>query len=277
MRRRSAICRVALTLALALGLCLAAPAGCGDDGGGDSGGSGGGVLGYGGGGGGSFACDSDPGCGAGSPDAYTEDAAILAKAVDDLLAIGCSRFFYDDCAYLCDSIWYTCAPTFEQCVENERADRLEDFDYPVLNPALAYQCGVEMVDAPCDDLPPDSFACDYALIEGCPGDDDALGGPYTHVAAFPLTTFPVQLEQTLCDNVEEHLTLELLQGDIVRLGGVSQEPSNGFLWVALSVEDPTDDEPFHLNSKSMPWSGESNEDFDPVTLSIKYTVDVVRE
>jgi hypothetical protein len=103
------------------------------------------------------------------------------------------------------------------------ADYLEDYDFPLFDPVLASQCAAQIEAAPCTDLRPDTLECEHAVVEGCPGDDDGHGAPYSpfHPAHIDANG---ALSVRLCEDVREYFALELAQGE--RLSVTDPEDSN---------------------------------------------------
>ncbi len=226
-----------------------------------------------GGGGDGFPCDSNPNCGAGSPNVFSDEASTVEVTIEDVIAKGCSRF-YADCAYLCDNIWYSCAPSQGQCVTEEYASRVDEFDHPVVNAALAATCGDQILDAACTDIPPDTLECDYAVVEGCAVDADPYGNNYSFLGAWEVTTRTTSIPIDLCDDVEEWFAFDLAVGEVLRVTTHDPEPSAGNLRFRLYQDlSILGAEPDKLGSETSSWDG-SVEELGPVDTAGRYYLSV---
>lgn len=214
-------------------------------------------------------CPTAESCSVDAPHNYVADPATVDSVLRSLTNAGCQRF-QGDCAYLCDSPFYACAPTVAQCVADQTKSRLADLNYPVIDPFLGAECLTDLNNAACSDIPPDTAACNLVLLEGCPDDSDNLGAPYSWAAAAALTTLPAEFSVYLCEDVHEWLSLDLKKGDIVSMQAAEPEPSFGNLRVELLRDDPSQSEPDYLDSERMNWAGDDPMTFPPVDVAGRY-------
>ncbi|MEM6991134.1 MAG: hypothetical protein AAF721_11570 [Myxococcota bacterium] len=133
--------------------------------------------------------------------------------------IGCQRL-HGECNDVCSNPFVNCYENAEVCAEQFTADYIKDYTFPVLDADLAARCAAQVIDQPCLDLEPDTLECNYAVHEGCVGDDDGHG-----TTSSPFRPGRLTLGQAdsvyLCASVEEFYELELRQGQ-----GVSVHASN---------------------------------------------------
>jgi|GEM_PF-2616255 len=201
---------------------------------------------------------------------YVTATASVESTLRSAASKGCARLFAD-CAYVCDSPFFSCPTTQAKCVEDTVADYLEDFDLPAVSATLATTCGRDIQAAACTDIPPDTPACDYALVEGCAGDTDDLGTPWSWLTPTTLQP-PAQVAVHLCEDVAEWLAIDLQAGQQVTLHALEGEPSFGNVWAELMLQASPQAEPTHLDSESMSWAGEDAAAFDPVDTAGTYLV-----
>ncbi|TNF36695.1 MAG: hypothetical protein EP329_04930 [Deltaproteobacteria bacterium] len=205
-----------------------------------------------------------------SPTGYVTTQASVESSLRAAASKGCARFF-SDCAYVCDSPFFSCPTSQAQCVEDTVADYLEDFDLPAVSPILAATCGLDIQGAACTDIPPDTPACDYALVEGCANDVDDLGTPYSWLTPTTLQA-PAQVAVHLCEGVDEWLAVRVEPGQHVTVHALEGEPSFGHVWLELTLQASPQVEPTGLTSESLTWAGEDPAAFDPVDVAGTYLV-----
>lgn len=218
--------------------------------------------------------DGDGGVGPGPTPAngYTADDAIVERTVRRAVDVGCGRLF-GECSHVCDQPFAACGPDATRCAEDFVRATLDDFDDPVADPSLLGRCIDEVRAAACVDLPPSTVACDQLVVEGCPGDADALGAPYSFLRAVD-GALPGEVEMYLCDGATEWLALELARGDAVEVGFVGAAPSIGHVEVELyAAPAEPDDAPFDLQRKVLRRDDE-RETFDPVDAAGRYLLAV---
>lgn len=138
--------------------------------------------------------------------------------------IGCQRL-HGECNEVCTNPFVTCYENAGVCAEQFTADYISDYAFPIIDHDLANRCAAQVIDQPCLDLEPDTLECDYAVHEGCAGDDDAHG-----VTSSPFR--PGRLEVGtpdsvyLCERVEEFFEVELRAGQSVTVESPDAESSN---------------------------------------------------
>lgn len=129
-----------------------------------------------------------------------------------LTAVGraCERL-HGDCRDICDNVFVECYSSEAQCARQWTAQYLEDYAYPLVDDELATQCALQIDDQPCTDLEPDTLECEFAIVEGCRGDDDGNGMPYSPFRAAPVAASG-PFEVMLCEGVAEYYRIMLEQG-----------------------------------------------------------------
>ncbi len=217
------------------------------------GGGGGGARDAGAGDGGALSADGSLG-GPGPAAGYTADTATVERVLRELVDLGCGRF-YSDCADLCDQPFYVCGDTRQECVEEFVRAALDDYEHPVLDPSLQARCAQDVRDAACVDVPPDTVACENVLVEGCPGDSDELGTPWSFLRAASLPEIPSTLRLHLCDGVPEWVAFQVEAGQTVTIQGLGEGPGIGNLWAHLAADQGADTEPFELQSRGVYFDG----------------------
>jgi hypothetical protein len=214
-------------------------------------------------------CSTTPGCGPSAVNTYVDDPALFDAVLEDLVTKGCSRFF-SDCNYLCSQIFYDCGANMTQCVQQSVKRYGDDYDHPVINAALAVTCGQEILAAPCSEVPPDTRACNNALLEGCPTDSGDLAGAYSWTAAAEAGPAPALMSVALCEGADKWAHLSLEKGQVVALQATTEEPTFATVWIELHLASETGDEPLHLRSRTLGWSDQDATEFGPVDIDGDY-------
>lgn len=138
-----------------------------------------------------------------------------ADAVEAPFARACARL-HDECAPVCDNVFVECYDDVATCTEQWTRDYLADYDAPIVDPARVAACAAQVDTQSCTDLEPDTVECEYAVVEGCPGDDDAHGAVYSPYAPGRIA-LGVPLDVHLCPGVEEFYAITLEAGATLEL------------------------------------------------------------
>lgn len=217
------------------------------------------------------ACPGSLPCAVETSHGYVGGEAAVSAQIRPAVAAACARL-HAECAYVCANPFARCGDSAAQCTADSVASYVDALDYPVVDASLVARCKLDIGRAACTDIPPDTVACDEALVEGCPADHDSLGTPYSHLAAPTLGAVPSELVLHLCDGVAEWFAVPLARGQALTLRAREAEPSFGQLWTELALVGPGDDTPTLLASESMAWQGEDPTPFDPVDADGTYLV-----
>lgn len=130
-------------------------------------------------------------------------------------ARACARL-HGECSAVCDNVLVECYDTAATCTEQWYADYLEDYRFPLVDPALVAECAAQVDRRRCTDLRPDTAACEYAIVDSCHDDRDDFEAPYS-----PFWAVDVELERPLsihlCADVPEYYAVELSAGDTLVL------------------------------------------------------------
>jgi hypothetical protein len=153
------------------------------------------------------------------------DAARIAAEV------ACERL-WGDCSSLCNSDFVYCGNSEQSCVENYALSAVEDLLYPVYSKDLAERCAEQLGRRSCLDLNPNSAECNAAIVEGCLGDNDDYGRPYSWLAAHQLDSLPVTLRPHLCEDTPEWFVFQLEAGETVSVTVVG---GTGTAWLSLNA------------------------------------------
>ena len=201
---------------------------------------------------------------------YIDDSATVERILRELVDLGCGRF-HGDCNYLCDQPLYVCGPTRAKCTDDFVRSALDDFTHPFVDPGLVARYAQDVRDAACVDVPPDTVACEQVVVEGCAGDEDALGTPYSWLSATEVA--PGEIRIFLCDDVEEWLAIDLEADQSVTVTGAGDGPNIGHVSVELYVAPASsDEEPFSLLSRSVSWEEGQPAVLGPVDGAGRYFV-----
>lgn len=206
-----------------------------------------------------LACGADgdatesEGASAGASDGDDGDAGLGdpgdVGGIEAPFAEACARL-HGECAPVCDNVFVECYDDVATCTEQWTRDYLGDYDAPLVDPVRVAACAAQVGGQSCTDLEPDTVECEYAVVEGCPDDDDGHGAVYS-----PFTPGRVELgvplAVRLCPGVEEFFAITLETGatlelvlpddgphvfvDLVRMSAV---PSGDALLVREDLDTP---------------------------------------
>jgi hypothetical protein len=172
--------------------------------------------------------DSDgTGGGAGDPLDDSDAHAPFVRA--------CSRL-HGECSAVCDNLLVECYDDVATCATQWQADYTEDFRYPLVVDGLLSECAAQVDRAACTDIEPDTFACEFAIVDSCPDDADGDATPYSPVWAVPLAVgTPVRI--FLCADVPEYYEVELAAGQSIELEMDESAPRRPFARLMLLSTD----------------------------------------
>jgi hypothetical protein len=138
-----------------------------------------------------------------------------ADGIEAPFAEACARL-HGECAPVCDNVFVECYDDVATCTEQWTRDYLADYEAPLVDPVRVAACAAQVDAQSCTDLEPDTVECEYAVVEGCPDDDDGHGAVYS-----PFTPGRVQLgvplDVRLCPGVEEFFAITLEAGTTLEL------------------------------------------------------------
>lgn len=132
----------------------------------------------------------------------------------------CERL-HSDCRENCDDLWVYCGETIADCVEQYTRRYTEDLLDPVVSPGLAGMCAEDVAGRSCQDLEPETYACERALLDGCSQEDDAYERNYAPHVAAEIDALPATLTLTGCEEVSSFFEVDL--GDLSDLVVERQE------------------------------------------------------
>ena len=173
-------------------------------------------------------------CACGSEDAPASAGLLSpddAAAGEEPFQRACARL-HGECASVCSSPFLECYADAGTCASQWEADFLADFDDPLLDAVRMRRCAEQVDEQSCTDLEPDTLECDYAILESCPGDRDALGQPYSPFLASPVPT-DVEFRIEVCPSVEEFVAVELDRGAVLEIQRPDDAPSSFFRLLQL--------------------------------------------
>jgi hypothetical protein len=149
------------------------------------------------------------------------------EGVDGVFARACERL-HGECASVCDNVFVECYDDIATCTEQWKLDYLADYDAPIVDDDLVERCAADVDQQSCTDLRPDTPACEYAIVEGCVGDDDAHGAIYSPFTPGAARVGEV-IEVELCEWVVEYFAIELEAGAVLETLGADDGPVPGFI------------------------------------------------
>ena len=164
-------------------------------------------------------------------------------------SIGCARL-HGECSSICDSPFLECYANASVCAMQWEAEFFDDFDDPLVDSTRMSRCADQVRDAACTSIEPDTLECEFAIVDACTGDRDALGQPYSPFS--PATVVAGEaFSIDLCGGISEFLAVELEAGDVVHLEEPEEGP-NVFVSLHQMLETGSGDAVLHSLDEDQP-------------------------
>ncbi len=205
------------------------------------------------------------------PGSYVSGRDAATRAARSVAQVVCQRL-HGDCKETCSDPWVFCGATISACMDEYVKNWTEDIEDPVADAALASMCAQQIRGRSCQDLDPDSAACDNAVIQGCPNDQDGNQTPYSWPSAVELGALPQRISPYLCGGVSEWYAVDLQAGETITVALEQAVPET--VWVNLHKPPATAGENTEELTSTTVTSGSPSGETQPIIDAGRYYLEI---